>query len=157
MGLKSDTTADAVTFPHTPELDRETEGFYETIQELLVLTEAAVSWGETLAAAGGGEDAAWDTFYLVGSVASASTIHERLPGVYGLGKILNIVTGERETIEAVALKPLGDWISGNGFSDQFGDNVVRGLIESSGWLVFGIDQDFRDKLGGASHPRARRP
>jgi hypothetical protein len=77
-------------------LDPDKAAFDETVTQIGDLVQALIQLGETLK---GEQGSGWDVVYLLARIAGSESIRVRLPVVYALGKLVELVSDDPESIE----------------------------------------------------------
>jgi hypothetical protein len=81
-------------------LNPEAAAFEETVAQLIDVMEVLVGLGDALKDEQG---SAWDVVYLLGRVAGSESVRARLPVVYALGKLFELISDDPEALDE--LKP----------------------------------------------------
>lgn len=118
-------------------LDPDKESFADTVDELLTIIDALVALGDDLKK---DQATAWDVFYLLFRMAASENLRVRSSFVYGLFKLLLLVTEDPESLEELDPALLVGLLRGSAPPPGTGEATLQRLGALSWVVVLTLDK-----------------
>jgi hypothetical protein len=124
-------------------LDPDKESFAATVEEIADIVQALIALGEDLKA---NQASGWDVFYLLFRIMTSESVRVRSQFVYGLGKLLLLVTEDPESVEELDPALLLGLFKGEPPPPGTGEAILQRVTAAS-WLLMTIGEQVAGAFG----------
>jgi hypothetical protein len=124
-------------------LDPDQESFTATVEEIADIVKALIALGEDLKT---NQASGWDVFYLLFRIMTSESVRVRSQFVYGLGKLLLLLTEDPEAVEELDPALIVGLFKGEPPPPGTGEAVLQRVTAAS-WLLMTVGEQLAGKFG----------